>query len=82
MESKSVKPKLRPDQIARYLRCSGSFSQRYRQDKNKLSPDEIPPNSNISRQKVPNTSLNDNSHLKRDLKRPQRTSTAKKWVFA
>ena len=38
MEIKSVNPKLRHDQIAKELGCSGSILKRYRNDVNMLSP--------------------------------------------
>ena len=45
MEIKSVNARLRQDQIAKEIGCSGSTLQRYRQDINMLSPYSIPPNS-------------------------------------
>ena len=45
MDIKSVKPRLRQDQIAKELGCSKSTLQRYGNDINMLSPYRIPPNN-------------------------------------
>ena len=66
MEIKSMNPRLRQDQMAKDLGCSSSPLQRYRQDKNMLSPYGIPPNTKKRKQKISNR---DN-----DLERPQMTS--------
>ena len=66
MDIKSVNPKLRHDQIAKYLGCSSSIFQRYRNVINMLSPYTIPRNSNKRRQKI--------SNQEHDLERPQLTS--------
>ena len=71
MEIKFVNPKLRQDQIANELGCSTSTLQRYEQDINMPSPYRIPANSHKRRQKISNTSLDDNSHCEHDLKRAQ-----------
>ena len=68
MEIKSVYPKLRQDQIAKELGCSSSTLKRYRNNINMPSPDRIPPNSNKRRQKISNTTLDDNSKGENDLK--------------
>ena len=74
MESKSVNPKLGQDQIAKELGCPSSTSQRYRHDINMLSPYRIPLNRHKRRQKILNTSFDDNSNREHDLKSPQMTS--------
>ena len=63
LETESVIPKLRWDQLAKVLGCSSSTLQRYRQDIKSLFPYTIPSNRNKTRQK---TSC--------DLKRAQKTS--------
>ena len=54
MEIKSLNPRVRQNQIAKELGCSSSTFQRYRQDKNMLSPYRILPNSHKRKQKVSN----------------------------
>ena len=56
-EMKSVNPKLKQNQKEKKISCSSSTSQLYRNDKNMLSPDRIPPNSHKRRQKNSNTNL-------------------------
>ena len=74
MEKKSVNQKLRQDQIAKFLGCSSSTLQRYRNDINMLSPYRVQPNiTNTRSKKVSNTNLDNNSHREHDLKRPQLT---------
>ena len=70
MEIKSFNPKLREDQIAKELGCSSSTLQRYRDDINRLSPYEIPPNSHKRRQKI----SNDNSDSEHDIEKRRMTS--------
>ena len=43
MEIKSAKTRLKQDQIAKELGCSGSTLQRYRNDRNMFSPQKIRP---------------------------------------
>ena len=45
MQIKSLNPNLRQDQLVKELCCSTSTSQRYRNDKNMLSPHRIQSNS-------------------------------------
>ena len=66
METNSVNPKLRQDQIAKELGCSSSTLQRYRNDIYRPSPYRIQPNSNKRKQKI--------SYREYDLERPQMTS--------
>ena len=46
MEIKSVNPRLRQDQSAKELGCSGSTLQRYSQDINMFSLYRVPPSTN------------------------------------
>ena len=70
MVRKSMNPRLRQDQLAKELGCSGSTLQRYRQDINLLSAYKIPPNSNKRKQKL--------SNREKDLERHQMTSNVLK----
>ena len=74
MEIKSVNPKLRQNQIAKELGCSGSILKRYRNDVNMLSPYRIPPNSHKRRQMISNEDPNRPQMNSNDFKRPQSTS--------
>ena len=53
MTIKSVNPKLKQDQRAKEIGRSSSTLQRYRHDKNRLSPYTIPTSSNKRGQKNP-----------------------------
>ena len=74
MEIEPVNPKLRRDHIAKDLGYSSSTLQRYRQDLKMLSFYRIRAKRYKRKQKIPNTSLDDNSHREHDLRRPQLTS--------
>ena len=74
MEIKSVKPKLGQDQKPKKLSFSSSTLQRYRNDKNMLSPYRIPPGNHKRRRKISKTNLGDESHCEYDLKRSQMTA--------
>ena len=68
-------PKLRQFEIANHLSYSSTTLQRYKNDKNMLSPYWIQPNiTNKRSEKVSNTNLDNNSQCEHDLKRPQLTS--------
>ena len=72
---KSVKSRLKQDQLAKELGCSTSILQVNRNDINMISAYSIPPNkTNRRRQKISNTIFDNNSHSEHDLKRPQLTS--------
>ena len=67
--------KLNQSEIANQLGYSNSTLQRYRNDRNMLSPHRIPPNNTIKRtKKVSKTNFVNNSHRDHDLKRPRLTS--------
>ena len=75
MEINSVNPRLKQYEVVKGKGCSSSTLQRYRNDKKMLSPYRIlPNNTDKRRQKISNTNSDDNSHRKRDGKRPQLTS--------
>ena len=62
-------------QIANQIGVSTSTLQRYRKDKNKLSPYRFnPKNTNKRTKKTSNTNFDNNSHTNHDVKRPQMTS--------
>ena len=68
-------PKMKQSEIANQLGYSTSNLQRYRNDRNTLSPYRIHPNNtNKQQNKGKNTSFDNNSHHDLDLKRPQMTS--------
>ena len=75
MESISVNPKLKQNQLAKEQRFSSSTLQRYRNVIEMLSPYRFPPNNTDERrQKSSNTNLNDILIREHDLKRLQMTS--------
>ena len=75
MEIKSVKRKLKQNQITKELGYSRRTLQRYRTDRTMLSPDRFPPNNtNKRRRKCSNTNLNDKLNREHDLERLQMTS--------
>ena len=74
MEINTVNPLLGQGQTAKRLGCSNFSLQRYTQDLTMLASNRIPPNRYRKSQKVPDKNIDDNSHRKRDLKRPQKTS--------
>ena len=62
MQTKSTNPKLEQPEIPKDLKKSSSKLQRYRKEKNILSPYRIPPSSNTThtrRQKSPSINLDD-----------------------
>ena len=63
LEIKSIKTKLRQDQIAKELGCSSSFLKQNRNDINLLSPHRIPSNTPKRKQKI--------SNRQPDLEKPQ-----------
>ena len=68
-------PKMKQSQIAKQLGYSTSTLQRYRKDRNMLSPYRINPNNtNKQQKKTSKTNSNNNLHHDPDLKRPQMTS--------
>ena len=75
METKSVNPKIKQNQIAEELTYPNSTLQRYRNDINMFSPYGIPPNNtNKRRQKSSDTIVDDNLNREHDLnERPQLT---------
>ena len=74
MDIKSISPRTKQNQIAKHLRYSNSTLQGYRHDKNMLSPHRIPTNSHKRKQKISNTTPDDTSNRKHDLKRPEMAS--------
>ena len=76
MRMKCENPKLKQSEIANQLAYSSSSLQRYRNDKNMLSPYRIQStNSNKKRtEKASKTNFNNDSHRETDVKRPQMTS--------
>ena len=68
-------PKLKQSEIANQLGYSSSTLQRYRNDKNMLSPNRIQSNNNNKRtKKASKTNLVTTSHCKSDVKRHRLTS--------
>ena len=69
-EIKSNNPKLKQSEIAKFSELSSSTIKRYRSERNMLSPYRIPPSSktNQSKQKTPNTNLDDVEVTTIDLK--------------
>ena len=68
-------PKMKQSEIANQLNSSSSTLQRYRNDKNMLSPYRIQTNNTNKRtKKTLNTNFDNNSHHELDVKRPQMTS--------
>ena len=75
MRVKYQSPKMRQSELANQLSMSSSTLQRYRNDKNMLSPYSINPNNTNKRtKKVKNTDFDNNSHHEAGIKRPQMTS--------
>ena len=75
LQIKFENPKLKQSETADQLGYSSSTLQRYKNDNNMLLSYRIQPNTTNNRtKKVSNTTLDDNSHRKHDLKRPQLTS--------
>ena len=75
MPIKCENPKLKQSEIAGQLVHWSSTLQRYKNDINMLSLYRIQPYTTNKRPKnVSNTTLDNNSHRKHDLKRPQMTS--------
>ena len=74
MEPNSSNRTLRQYQIAKERSYSSPTPERYRQEENMPSPYRILSTSHEGRQKIPNTSFDDNSHQGHDLKRAQKTS--------
>ena len=65
-------PKMKQTEIANQLGMSSSTLQRYRNDKNMLSPYRIYSNNTNKRtEKVENTDFDNNLHHETDVKRPQ-----------
>ena len=72
MQIRFQNPKLRQSEIADQLGYSSSTLQRYKNDINMLSPYRIQPNiTNKLSKNVSNTTLDNNSHRKHDLEKPQ-----------
>ena len=82
MEIKSINPKLKQFELATELKIPSSTLQRYRREKNWLSPRKIPPASNTThtrKQKTSNTKLNDVKTSSNDLKMtPKKTISIKR----
>ena len=75
MRVKNENPKLKQSEMANRLNYSSSTSQRYRNDKNMLSPYRIQPNNTNKRsKKASNTNSDNNSHREPNVERPQITS--------
>ena len=75
MRLKYDNPKKKQTKIANQLSYSSSTFQRYRNDKNMLSPYKIQSNNNNKRtKKASKRNSDNNSHRERDLRRPQMTS--------
>ena len=73
-------PKLKHFEMANQLGYSSSILQRYRNDKNMLSPDRIQPKiTHKQTKKGSNTNFDSNSHREIYLKWPQMTSKDFKW---
>ena len=72
VEIKSNNPTLKQSEIAKLLELSSSTIQRYRIEKNVLSPYRIPPSSKTNhsrKQKTPNTNLDDFKVTSNDLRK-------------
>ena len=68
-------PKTKQSEIANQLSLPCSTIQRYRNDKNMLSPYRVNPNNSNKRiKKIKNTNFDNDSHPNHDDKRPQMTS--------
>ena len=68
-------PKMKQPEITNRLGLSSSTLQRYRNDKNMLSPYTINPNNTNKRtKKASKDNFANNSHNNQDVKRPQMTS--------
>ena len=75
MKVKCENPRMKQSEIANQISLSTSTLQRYRNDKNMLSPYRINPNNNHKRtKKVKITHFDNDSHHESDIKRPQMTS--------
>ena len=75
MQVKYENPKMKQSEVANQLGYSTSTLQRYRNDKNKLSPYRIQPNNtNTQRRKTSNNNSNNDLHRDPDHKRPHMTS--------
>ena len=75
MRLKYENAKMKQSEIANQLGMSSLTLQRYRNDKNMLSPYRIPPNNTNKRtKKGKNTNFDNNSHRDPDPKRRQMTS--------
>ena len=78
MRMKNDNPKLKQFEVAERFFYPFSTLQRYRNDKNMLSPYRIQSNNNNKRtEKLQIPIFNIDSHRKRDVKRPQLTSNNK-----
>ena len=76
MRVKYENPKLRQSERANQLGLSTSTLQRYRYDKNMLSPYRLQQNNTNKRTKnAKNTKFDNNSHREHDFRRPQMTSS-------
>ena len=74
MRLKYENPRMKQSEIANQLSLSSSTIQRYRNDKNMLSPYRINPNiTNKRTKKVKNTNFDNHSQPNHDDKRPQMT---------
>ena len=75
MRTKYENPKMKQSEIAKQLGLSSSTLQRYRNDKNMLSPYRFNPKNNHKRtKKVKDTDFNNDSNHETDVKRPQMTT--------
>ena len=75
MQIKFENTKMKQSEIAKDLGCSSSTLQRYKNEINIVSPPRIQPNTTNKRsKKVSDTTLDNNSHREKDLKRSQMTS--------
>ena len=75
MRLKYENPKLKQSEIADQLSYLTSILQRFRNEKNMLSPYTIQPNNkNKQTKKTSNTNFDKNSHREPDVQRPQMTS--------
>ena len=75
MRIKYQNPRMKQSEIAKQLELSSSTLQRYRNDKNMLSPYKNSPNNTNKRtKKAKNTNFDNSSHHDTDPKRPQMTS--------
>ena len=75
MRLKYENPRMKESQIAHQIGLSTSTLQRYRKDKNMLSPYKINPNNTNKRtKKASNGKFDNNSHQESNNKRPQSIS--------